>query len=460
MPLTINKNTLSGNAAGLAIHEDCLRFIEIDEEDNVIRQEYVPLPEGCISEGNIKDFDMLESAFSQAHKLIGKLREPLIIGIPPGETIIRLLNFPNMSLDDIRGTIDLNFDNYFPLPRAEAVFDVIRIMTPADTREREEITMLVVSAKREIVEKLLNTARKAGIPAGAVEPIYFSMVRAIPEAKEGLSLIVSPSTLIAVFNGVGILFRLADNLESTRDILNTMQFLETAYRNIRVSKMILLELDFNLQSDSGIEVVKVTDEFLAAKGLALRESMDTHRLDIRPSEYVELERRRYSFNPSRIIFWGLLVAFVMLSIGTISFTLMRIRELNLELEDKRVTNSDLIVQRTALARNNANLERKQKHIQEVLDFLKGDMPVLEIMSALESHFASGVKFDEADFSRALTGGITVVIDGKAADDKSIFSMMEGLKQSNIFENVRLPMSQKAQTGQVIFKLILRVKETN
>ena len=270
MPLTINKNTLSGNAAGLAIHEDCLRFIEIDEEDNVIRQEYVPLPEGCISEGNIKDFDMLESAFSQAHKLIGKLREPLIIGIPPGETIIRLLNFPNMSLDDIRGTIDLNFDNYFPLPRAEAVFDVIRIMTPADTREREEITMLVVSAKREIVEKLLNTARKAGIPAGAVEPIYFSMVRAIPEAKEGLSLIVSPSTLIAVFNGVGILFRLADNLESTRDILNTMQFIESTYRHVRVTKLIFAGLNFQIGANAGIEMISVSDEFFAARGLALR----------------------------------------------------------------------------------------------------------------------------------------------------------------------------------------------
>ena len=460
MEFSLRKNNLSGNAAGMAIHKDCLRFIEIDEEDNVVRQEYIPLPEGCVSEGGIQDFDMLENAFSQAHKLIGRLREPLIIGIPPGDSVMRLLSLPNMSIDDIRGAIDLNFEEYFPYPRAEAVFDTIRILTPADIQEREEITVMAVAAKRELIEKLLDTARQAGIPAGAVEPLNFSILRAIPEAREGLSLFVSPHTLIAVYNGAGIFFRTANNLSGPQDILNTMQFIETTYRHIRVSRLLLAGLSFQLKADSGIEIINITDEFMAAHGLALRGRMDTQMLDIRPSAYVELERRRYSFNPNRIILWGLLVAFVMLSIGTISFTYMRIRDIEFELDDKRVANNDLLSRRTALAQSNANLERQRKRTQDVLDFLKGDIPVLEVMSALETHFASGVKFEEADFSRAVTGGVTVIIDGKAADEKAILSMTEGLKQSNMFEDVRLPVSQKAQTGQIIFKLILRVKEVS
>ena len=458
MPFTIKANTLSGNAAGLAIHDDCLRFIEIDEENNTVRQEYVPLPEGCVINESIQNFDILESAFSHMYKLIGRLREPLIIGIPSGDVIMRLLNLPNMSIEDVRGTIDLNFDEYFPYPRPEAVFDAIRIMTPADVKERDEITVLAVAAKRDLVEQLLNTARKAGITAGAIEPFMFSMLRAIPEAQEGLSIFVSPHSVIAVYNGAGIFFRAANNLAGTQDILNTMQFIETTYRNVRVARLILFGLNFQLRADSGIEAVNITDEFLAAHGLALRDSIDTQRLDIRPAEYVELERRRYSFNPNRIILWGLLVAFVMLSIGTISFALMRVRDLELELEDKRIANSDLLAQRTALARSNAELERQQKRTEDILNFLRGDMPVLEILGAMESHFAAGVKLDEADFSRAALGGITVVIDGKAADEKSILAMTESLKQSNMFEDVRLPISQKAQTGQIIFKLILRVKE--
>ena len=458
MPFTLNNNALQGNAAGLAIHADGLRFIEVNEEDNAIRQEYIPLPPGCVTEAGIQSFEILEQAFSQAYKVIGRLREPLVIGIPPGDTIMRLLTLPNMSIDDVRGTIDLNFDEYFPYPRPEAVFDAIRIMTPADTHEREEITVLAVAARRDHIETLLDVARKAGIPAGAVEPLNFSMLRAIPEAQEGLSIFASPHSVIAVYNGAGIFFQEANNLAGTQDILNTMQFVETTYRTVRVSRLILFGLNFRLRSDASIEAINITDDFMAAHGLALRDGMDTQRLDLRPSAYVELERRRYSFNPNRILLWGLLVAFVMLSIGTISFTWMRIRDIDLELEDKRVANSDLLAQRAALARSNADLERQQQRTQKVLDFLKGDMPVLEVMNALESHFAAGVKFDEADFSRVVMGGVTVVIDGKAADEKSILTMTEGLKQSDMFEDVRLPVSQKAQTGQVIFKLILRVKE--
>lgn len=457
MPFSFSKNTSQGNSAGLAIHEDCLRFVELDQHGNLLRQEYVPLPTGCIVNESIHDFDMLASAFSQMHKLIGRLYEPLILGIPSGDTIMRLLSLPSMGIDDLRGTVDLNFDEYFPNPREESVFDVIRVMTPADLHGGQEATVLAVAAKSELVEKLLDTARQAGIPAGAVEPMNFSMIRGLTDAEDGMSIFVSPHNLVAVFNGEGIFFRSANNLAGTQDIQNTMSFIETTYR-LRVQKMILFGLNFQLRADSGIELVNVGDEFLAAKGLALRNILDKQKLDLRPSAYVELERRRYSFNPNRLLLWVLLVAFVMLSAGTISFTWMRIAELDAQLEGKREANSELLAQRAELAKGNADLEAQQRRTQLVLDFLKKDMPVLEIMNALEAHFAAGVKFDEATFSRLGTGGVTVTIDGKAVDEKAILSMTEGLKQSGMFSEVRLPVSLRAMTGQVIFKLILTIKD--
>ena len=459
MPISFRKNIVQGNSAGLAIHPDCLRFAELDEDGNVSRQETVPLMEGCIQNGTIKNFDMLEAAFAEIYKLIGRLREPVMIGLPNGDTIIRMISLPNMSIDDVRGTIDLNFDEYFPYPRDDAVFDALRVITPADANnDRDEITVMAVAAKKETVERILDIARKAGLPAGAVEPLSFSMLRAVPEAQEGLSIFANPDTVIAVYEGNGIFFRSANNLSGAQDILNTMQFTETTYRHMRVSKLILAGLNFQIRADSGMNVVNIQDEYFAAKSLALRNQEDTQKLELRPGEYVELERRRYSFNPNRLIFWGLLVGFVMLSIGTISFAWMRIRDIDLALEDKRVSNSDLMAQRTALARRNADLEKKQKETERILDFLKGDIPVLEIMAAIEKHFAAGVKLDNADFSRNAATGVTVVIDGKAADEGAVLSMTEGLKSSGTFSEVRLPVSLRAMTGQIIFKLILRVKE--
>lgn len=459
MPISFRKNIVQGNSAGLAIHNDCLRFVEIDEDSSPIRQETVQLMEGCIQNSTIKNFDMLEAAFAEISKLIGRLREPVMIGLPNGDTIIRMISLPNMSIDDVRGTIDLNFDEYFPYSRNDAVFDTLRVITPADAgSERDDITVMAVAAKNETVEKILDIARKAGLPAGAVEPLSFSMLRNIPEAKEGLSIFANPDTVIAVYEGHGIFFRSANNLSGAQDILNTMQFTETTYRHVRVSKLILAGLNFQINPESGMNVVNISDEYFSAKSLALRNREETQRLDLRPVEYVELERRRYSFNPNRLIFWGLLVGFVMLSIGTISFALMRIRDIDLALEDKRVSNTDLMSQRAALSRRNAELEQQQRKTEQILDFLRGDIPVLEIMNAIEKHFAAGVKLDNADFSRNAGTGVTVVIDGKAADERAVLAMTEGLKNSGAFSEVRLPISQKAMTGQIIFKLILRVKD--
>ena len=457
-PLTLNKNTIQRNSAGLAIHDECLHFIEIDEELSTVQQEEIPLPEGCIVNGSIKDFSALEFAFAQLYKQVGRLHEPVSIGLPANDTIIRLINMPNMILDDVRGTIDLNFEEYFPYPRPDAVFDTMRVMTPLDIHEREEMTVMAVAAKRDIVEKLLDLARKCGLPAGAVEPLNFSMLRAIPEAQEGLGIFADPKAIIALYNGSGIFYRSADNLHGLQDIQNTMQFLATQYRHDRVGKLIAYGLNFQAGENSGIEIVNITDNFCAAKGLAMRNEPDTQRLDLRPSEYVELERRRYSFNPNRLLLWGLLVGFIMLSAGTISFTLMRIRDLSLALEDKRLANSDLLSQRDSLQRRNSELENQKRDTEKILDFLKSDIPVLEIMRAIETHTTVGVKLEDADFSRNAVTGITVILDGKASSEKAILAMTEGLKQSDMFEDVRLPVSQKAQTGQIVFKIILRAKE--
>lgn len=455
-----HKNTIVlGNFAGLAITNDYIRLLELDPSGNVLTQEEVPLEKGCVINGRIEDIDLLGMAFEEMHSLAGKLHDPIIIGLPYGDTVVRLVNLPHMSIDDVRGTLDLNFDEYFPYPRSEAVFDAIRILTPADLHEREEITVLAAAAKRELVESLLDMARKAGLPAGAVEPSSFAMLRSVPEIAEGMSLFADPHNIIAVYNGQGIYYRIADNTKGTQDIMTTMQFMATQYRNDRVGRLILAGLNFQANTEeAGIEILNITDPYYAARGLALRGNPDTERLDLRPAAYVALERRRYSFNIERLLFWGLLIGFMLVSIGTISFTWMRIREIDMALEEKRMANSDLLARRAELAKSNADLEVKRKDTEKVLEFLKGDIPVLEVLSAIESSATVGVKFDVADFTRNAVAGVVVTIDGKASSEKAIISMTEGLKQNPLFADVRLPVSQKAQTGQVIFKLVLRAKE--
>lgn len=445
------------NFAGLAIHDEALYFQELDDDTNPIRSISIPLDEGCVVNGTIKNFDALEAAFAKLHKEAGKINEPVSIGIPSHDAVIRPLSFPRMSLDDVKGTLNLNFDEYFPqYSSSEAVFDALIIKTPDESQDSDNITVLTAVARINVIERLLNIARKTEIPAGAVEPLIFAMTRSAPEAQEGMSVFASIHAIVTTWNGNGIYFRAANNARGMQDIMSTIQYIENQYRRARIGHVVLAGLDFQINSTSEIKVINMTDKFFAARGLALRNRSAIPALDIRPKEYVELERRRYAFNPTRLAMWIMLAGFFMLSAGTIGFAVQNIRDIVDDIELMRDNVSELTNRRMRLVQDNQRLEQQKNKTEKIIDFLRSDIPVLEVMNALEASAGTGIKFDNADFSRNLTI-VTVVIDGKAEDEQSVINLTEGLKSSGLFSQVRLPVSQKDLTKRIIFKLILVVR---
>ncbi len=449
---------LLNNFAGLAIHDDALYFQELDDNANPIRSIIIPLDEGCVVDGTIKDFDMLESAFEKLHKKTGRINELVAIGIPSYDAVIRPLNLPRMTLDDIKSTLALNFDEYFPFQSSEAVFDALIIQTPDESEENDSITVLTAAAKIEIIERLLDISRKTGIPAGAIEPIIFAMTRSAPEALEGMSIFASAHAIVTTWNGNGIYFRAANNARGIQEIMSTVQYIENQYRRIRTGHLVLAGLDFKINSTSGIKVINMTDKFFAAKGLALRNRSSIPALDIRPQEYIELERRRYAFNPTRMAMWIMLSCFFMLSAGTIGFAIRNIYTLIDDIDKLRDNVNELTSKRMRLVEDNSRLEQETKKTEKIIEFFRDDIPVLEVMNALEENAGTGIKFDNMDFSRNLTT-ISAVIDGKADDEQSVINLMEGLKDSGLFLNVMLPVSQKdMMTKRIIFKLVLAVRD--
>ena len=461
MQLQIGAIHLEETLAGLAIHDDAIYFIELDEDSNPTKKIKIPLPEGCVVNEQVKNFTLLENAFRELYKEAGKIREPISVGLPAGDVIIKLLNFPKMDIEDLRGTMDLNFEEHFNFPRHDAVFDLMKVKTPADIHERDEVTVLAAAARRNTVEQILDSMWKAGLPAGGVEPVSFAMLRTVDEAQSGLCIFANSKNVIAVYEGMGVYFRsITHTANVVQDIQNTLQYVRTQYRGMNVDKIITagLNLQIGENQSSSIQFINITDEFYSAEGVTLRGANGVQALDMRPMEFVELEKRRYHFNINRLILWSLLVIFVMLSIGTISFAFSCVQSLTYEMDVMRENVDEMTRQRMDIASENSKLEKQKDKIEKVLSFLRSDIPVLEIMRQFEVNAGKGLKFDRADFTRGVTGVVTINIDGKAEDEKTVLTMTEGLKRSTLFSNVFLPVSQRDTTGRMVFKLILTVGE--
>ena len=456
MPESPAKKTSS---TGLAIYGEYLYFVELDPEGQQVQKLTVKLPEGCISGNSIADFTLLAEGFTQIHKAAGNIREPVNIGIPSGDAAIRILTLPRMSLDDIRGTLDLNFEEYFPFSRLDAVFDVLDVRMPVSYDDRDEIPILAAAVRRNTVERILDCAREAGFEVNAIEPVQFAMIRAIPEAKSGLGVYADPQSIIATWDGGGIMFRNENNTESVQGIMNTVQFLGTQYRGKRVDTLMIHGLDIQLNRDSGVEFVSIEEPFFTAEGLALRDRPDTAKIDLRPMEYVELEKRRHSLSLVKILAAALLLAFFGTSIWTIYYGITQTEDLKARIIQVREANREFIQRRAELTQANSKLEQQRRTAERILNFFKGNIPALEVMNALEANSGDGVKFTDADFVMGNNGEVTVTVNGSATEENLVMVLSEGLKRSRVFENVTVPISRRDFRGGMIFRLVLKVRET-
>ena len=454
------KRVTSNIEAGLSIHSKLLRYVEINEVHERVREFSVDLEEGCIVNNTIRNFALLENAFIRLRDVIKGFHAPVVIGLPAGEVTIKPIQMPDMPIDDIKSSMSLNFSDHFTISENDSVFDAVVISTPPEARHKANtVTVLAAASRKSRIDKILEAAHKAGITVMAIEPSNFSLLRAITEDSEGLCIFVDPKNIITTWEGHGIFFRTSENVNGFNEIRSTIQFVESQYRGVRVSKIILARVNFQLASSSEIQVVNIQDEYYAAEGLALRESVD-FVLDLRPAEYIALEKRRNSMNLSRVVLTLLASAFLLLSMGTVIFTFVRMSFIQSAINISQDLVNELSIKRDSLIKDNARLQAARTQTERYIDFLIDDMPVLEVMNSIEVNAGTGIKIEDTSFARS-GQVLTVSVNGTAADEKSLIALSEGLKMTGMFLNVITPTTAKNENAEEVkFNLTLTLRSGN
>jgi Tfp pilus assembly PilM family ATPase len=252
-----NKN----NFAGVALHGDSLRYLELSGtlgSLNIVRQEMVPLNRGIIVKDSLVDAGGLLSALEDLKSVLGGFSCPVALGIPVRDVILRLLDYPRMPIEDVKEALQLEFEKYFPYSYQEAAVDVSEVEVPS--REAlDKIFVLAATCRRRAVNDIMRMTSKAGISLSAIEPINVAFFRAAvgPLGQPGGYFVVfveSESTHIMLgYRDSGILFRsasvdltsqeLRDSDEGLmpilRDVQNTVIFAGNQYKELTPDNLIL-----------------------------------------------------------------------------------------------------------------------------------------------------------------------------------------------------------------------------
>ncbi|MGH3149017.1 MAG: type IV pilus assembly protein PilM [Rubrobacter sp.] len=138
---------------------------------------YHRLPPGAVAEGEVVDHDLLAAEireFWDTHSFRGR---SVILGICNQKVVVRLLDFPRMDPEDLKGAIGFEAQDHIPMPLDDAVLDYVVLGPPEEASDHDRV--LVVAAQREMIGTYTSALRAGGLRPAGVDVKALSLVRSI-----------------------------------------------------------------------------------------------------------------------------------------------------------------------------------------------------------------------------------------------------------------------------------------
>jgi type IV pilus assembly protein PilM len=255
----------SQSRAALALHEDFFRYVELDGDLSGLkmrRKLQVPSGGTAIKRDSLSDVGALLPVLeSLGASLDGGFRTPVTMGIPSRDILIRVVEMPEMDMEDAREALRWDFEKFFPYAYSDAAVDLALVENPA-TVEAGKMSVLVAASRLRTVESLMRIASSVGMNLEAIEPLNVAMFRAglgpVSAYAGGYLAVFAERDVTQIVLGYkdnGVLYRtsLIDipsrevaGLESDRDysalvreIANTLTFVRNQYRDLSLDLIML-----------------------------------------------------------------------------------------------------------------------------------------------------------------------------------------------------------------------------
>jgi len=169
----------------------------------VERAAVATLPPGVVREGEVGDGEALSSALRElfaTHRLPRRVR----LGVANQQIVMRTLDLPPLSdPKDLASAVRFQAQEQLPMPIEQAVLEH-RSLGPVETAEGLRTRVLLVAARREMIEALLDVVRRAGLRPEGIDVSAFAMIRALHRpGDEGTTLYVSVGGVTNIAIAVG-----------------------------------------------------------------------------------------------------------------------------------------------------------------------------------------------------------------------------------------------------------------
>jgi type IV pilus assembly protein PilM len=200
---------------GLDIGSGFVKVVEVDhsgDQPEVRRVAMRPLLPDTIVEGEIMDYALVADTVSGLFQELGMKGRDVVTAVGGHDVIIKPIEMDRMSEGDARDVIRWEAEQHVPFDIKSVELD-FQILNPHDEGARMDV--LLVAAKRELVDNKIGLLMDAGVTPGIIDVDAFALHNALeynyPEAMQGIVAVVNigheVTNVNILENGVPILTR-------------------------------------------------------------------------------------------------------------------------------------------------------------------------------------------------------------------------------------------------------------
>lgn len=200
---------------GLDIGSGFVKLVEVDhsgDQPEVVRVAVRPLVADAIVEGEVMDPAVVADTARELLEDSDLGGREVVTAVGGHDVIIKKIDMDRMEEGDAREVIRWEAEQHIPFDINSVELD-FQILDPESDSERMEV--LLVAAKRELVDNKLSLLQEAGLSAGIIDVEAFALHNAFehnhPEASEGFVALVNvghETTNVNILeNGVPVLTR-------------------------------------------------------------------------------------------------------------------------------------------------------------------------------------------------------------------------------------------------------------
>jgi type IV pilus assembly protein PilM len=173
---------------GLDIGTNAVRVaeIELSEPPRLTSFGQVALPPGAMRDGEVVDAAAVTDAIQRLWKELSLKKAPVRIGVASPRVLVRTVDLPTMSDDELAGALQFQAQDLIPIPLDDAVLDfqvLESLPTPEAVGEgpppQPMSRVLLAAAHKDLIASLTGAVRAAGLSVAAVDLVPLALVRSV-----------------------------------------------------------------------------------------------------------------------------------------------------------------------------------------------------------------------------------------------------------------------------------------